>query len=95
VVELTHEGAGGEAQVTPAQGSAAHAPATQPFAHAVLVGAYEQTPCEHVPSGEKLSSVIVSRHTAAGGALHATPAHGSPKQAPLAHPLAQAVVVAE
>ena len=72
VVPLKQSAAGGELQVTLAQGSALHwlVDALHPKAHVVSVGVYEHVPPEQVPLAEYTRRVEALRHVVAGGVLH-------------------------
>jgi hypothetical protein len=48
-----------------------------PSGQRVSVGAYEQSPCAHVPVDAYRRRVSLSTQTAAGGLLQATPVQGS------------------
>lgn len=71
VVLLKQSAAGGELQLTLAQGSGLHwfDAALQPNVQGVSVGAYEQAPPLQVPAAEKVRRVVALRQRAAGGVL--------------------------
>ncbi len=68
---------GGVVQVTLAHGSGLQAPFAQPKGHPVSFEGYVHPPPLHVPDGEYVRRLPLT-HTAGGGALQVTPAHGSP-----------------
>jgi len=70
------------------QGSPAQVPPLHPKGHATSVDTYVHAPPAQLPL-EKTRRVLASMQCAAGGVAHVTPAHGSPMQAPSAHPNAQ------
>lgn len=91
LVASTQTEAGAAVQLTPAHGSVTQAPALHPSGHVESCQVYVQAPPEHDPGDRNVRRLTPSRQVAAGGALQATPAHGSPLQTPLAQPNPQVV----
>lgn len=83
----TQYDAGGAVHETPRHGSPLQLPLAQPLGHAVSWDEYEHVPPRQVPGDVQLRRVDASAQVAVGGEVQLTPAHGSPTQPPLAHPL--------